>query len=289
MTSARSTLASSTEASQERVSGNAQNPPQNESVSTPTSALAQELKDAVIELNGEWDEQWEAVLELAPHLLAAYVDFAGVPHRKRQLDSKTRELVYLAVDAAVTHMYAPGVRRHIRRALDLGATAGEIAEVIELTTPIGIHAMNIGVPLLSEVLEERGLSCTPRVLDVCQRELKERFTARRGYWNSFWDEILELDPEMFEAYIEFSSVSWQHGYLEPKVKEFIYTAYDCASTHLYAKGLKVHMENALDYGATAGELLEVMEIAATMGMQSALQAMPVLREELHPGRGDSRS
>ncbi|MDT0443462.1 carboxymuconolactone decarboxylase family protein [Streptomyces johnsoniae] len=244
------------------------------------SPSPQELRRAVIEMHGAWDEQWEAVLEFAPHLLAAYVRLAGVPHRKGHLDGKTRELVYLAVDAAVTHLHAPGVRQHIRRALDLGATPGEITEVIELTTPVGIHAMNIGVPLLAEVLEERGLRDGPGEPDPHQQELKERFTASRGYWNPFWDEILELDPEMFEAYTDFSSVSWQHGSLEPKVKEFIYTAFDCAATHLYAKGIKVHLQNALCYGATAGELLEVMEIAATMGIQSALQAFPVLRQEL---------
>lgn len=241
---------------------------------------AQELRNAVIELHGAWDEQWEAVLELAPKLLAAYVRLAGVPHRRRHLDSKTRELIYLAIDVAVTHLHAPGVRRHIRRALDLGVTPGEITEVIELTTPVGIHAMNIGVPLLAQVLDERGLSRGPDDLDAYQRGLKEQFTASRGYWHAFWDEILALDPEMFEAYTDFSSIPWRHGSLEPKVKEFIYAAFDCASTHLYTGGLKVHIQNALNHGATVGELLEVMEIAATMGMQSALHALPVLRKEI---------
>ncbi|MEU1518345.1 carboxymuconolactone decarboxylase family protein [Streptomyces sp. NPDC005811] len=247
-------------------------------MSTPTQDTLR-LREAVVELHGAWDEQWQAVLELAPHLLAAYVRLAGVPQRKGHLDPKTRELIYLAVDAAATHMYAPGVRRHIRRALELGAAPGEITEVVELTTTLGIHAMNIGVPLLAELLQERGLRDGPAELDAHQQELKERFTENRGYWHEFWDEILELDPEMFEAYTDFSSVSWEHGSLEPKVREFVYTAFDCASTHLYVKGWKLHMDNALGYGATVGELLEVMEIAAVMGMQSALQALPVLREE----------
>jgi alkylhydroperoxidase/carboxymuconolactone decarboxylase family protein YurZ len=242
--------------------------------------LEQQLREAVVEIHGEWSEDWQAVLDLSPALLSAYVRLAGVPHTQGHLDPKTRELVYLAVDAAATHLYAPGVRRHIRRALELGATTGEIVEVIELTTTVGIHAMNIGVPILAELLEERGLRDGPAELSEYQRNLKARFTANRGYWHEFWDEILELDPEMFDAYTDFSSVSWATGSLEPKVKEFVYTAFDCASTHLYVKGWKAHMDNALGYGATPEELLEVMEIASVMGMQSALQALPVLREEL---------
>lgn len=246
----------------------------------PQIPSEQSLKDAVVEIHGAWSEDWQAVLELAPHLLAAYVRLAGVPHTKRHLDAKTRELIYLAVDVAATHLHAPGVRQHIRRALDLGATPAEIVEVVELTSTVGIHAMNIGVPILAELLQERGLRTGPGELDDYQRELQQRFTDKRGYWHEFWDEILELDPEMFGAYTDFSSVSWDTGSLEPKVKEFIYTAFDCAATHLYVKGWRAHMDNALGYGATAEELLEVMEIASVMGMQSALMAMPLLREEL---------
>ena len=75
----------------------------------------------------------------------------------------------------------------------------------------------------------------------------------------FWDEMLELDPELFPAYTEFSSVPWRSGTLPPKLKEFVYIAFDTAATHLYVKGLKLHIENALGYGATPQEILEVME------------------------------
>jgi len=38
--------------------------------------------------------------------------------------------------------------------------------------------------------------------------LKDDFTAKRGYWHTFWEDFLALDPEFFEAYTEFSSVPW---------------------------------------------------------------------------------
>ena len=65
--------------------------------------------------------------------------------------------------------------------------------------------------------------------------------------------MLELDPELFAAYTEFSSVPWRSGTLSPKVKEFVYIAFDTAATHLYVKGLKLHIENAIGYGATPQE------------------------------------
>ena len=59
------------------------------------------------------------------------------------LDAKTVEFIAIAVDASCTHMYAPGVRRHIRKALELGATKEEIAAVLQLTSVLGIHTMSL--------------------------------------------------------------------------------------------------------------------------------------------------
>lgn len=240
----------------------------------------QELKDEFIRVRGTWGEPWQGILELDPEFLQAYLDFSAVPWRKNHLDDKVKEFIYIAIDAAATHLYLPGVRQHIRAALRLGATPQEIMEVLELSSTLGIHAMNIGVPILVEVLEEKGLRTGPAPLTEQQEKIKAEFTKNRGYWHSFWDEMLELDPEIFTAYTEFSSVPWRTGTLEPKVKEFIYIAFDTAATHLYVKGLKLHIENAIGYGATAQEILEIMEIASVIGIHAATSAVPILLEEL---------
>jgi alkylhydroperoxidase/carboxymuconolactone decarboxylase family protein YurZ len=243
------------------------------------TARQEEIKREFIRVRGTWSDTWEGVLRLDPEFLQAYLDFSAVPWRKNHLDDKVKELVYIAVDANATHMYLPGVRQHIKAALKLGATPREIMEVLELSATLGIHAMNVGVPILVEVLEEKGLRAGPAPLTEYQERLKAEFTKTRGYWHAFWDEILELDPELFDAYTEFSSVPWRSGTLEPKVKELIYIAFDTAATHLYVKGLKLHIENAIGYGATAQEILEVMEIASVLGIHAVTAAVPILIEE----------
>lgn len=240
----------------------------------------EQLKAKFIEVRGTWGPVWESILKLDPEFFAAYLKLSAVPWRKNHLDPKTKEFIYIAVNAAATHLYEPGIRQHIKAALSHGATPQEIMEVIELTSTLGIHAMNIGVPLLVEVLKEAGLRDEPAELTEHQEQLKAEFIRNRGYWHEFWNEMLELDPEMFEAYLEFSSVPWKSGVLEPKVKEFIYIAFDTAATHLYVPGLKLHMKNAVGYGATAGEILEVMEIASVIGIHAATTAVPILLEEL---------
>ncbi len=113
-----------------------------------------------------------------------------------------------------------------------------------------------------------------------QQQLKQDFVEARGYWNPFWDGLLTLDPNFFEAYLNFSSVPWRTGVLEPKVKELIYTAIDAATTHLYEPGLRVHIRNALRYGATKEEIMEVLELVSVLGIHSCILGVPVLLEEL---------
>ncbi|MGH3343158.1 MAG: carboxymuconolactone decarboxylase family protein [Carbonactinosporaceae bacterium] len=238
-----------------------------------------EVKDRFVQVRGTWGPAWDAMLRLDPEFLAAYLEFSAVPLRKQHLDPVVREFIYVAADAAATHMFTPGTRAHMRAALELGATEKQLMEVLELTSTLGIHAANIGVPLLLEVMEEQGLRSGAPSLDKQRQQLKEQFTQTRGYWHSFWDGLLELDPELFEAYTNFSAVPWRTGVLEPWVKELIYCAFDAAATHLYVPGLKVHMHNTLRLGATPEQVMEVLEIVSVIGIHAAMEAAPVLLEE----------
>ena len=99
-------------------------------------------------------------------------------------------------------------------------------------------------------------------LDARRQKLKDEFIAARGYWSELWDGVLELSPDFFAAYSEFSSVPWRHGTLPPKIKELIYVAIDASTTHLYNPGTRVHIANALKQGATRDEVMEVLEIVS---------------------------
>jgi alkylhydroperoxidase/carboxymuconolactone decarboxylase family protein YurZ len=238
----------------------------------------QRLRDGFIDERGFWNEALGQLLDADPEFFAAYAELSGVPWRHGPLDPKVKHFILLAMDAAATHMYAPGCREHIRNALTLGATAEELMEVLELTSTLGIHACNTGVPILMEELEAVGRRPS-RELSERQERIKADFERHRGYWNSFWDDVLVLDPDFFEAYTQFSSVPWKSGPLEPKVKELIYTAFDVAATHLFEPGLRVHIRNALGYGATREEIMEVFELVSGIGVQACALGIPILLEE----------
>ena len=103
--------------------------------------------------SGNWNPDWEPFAKLDPAWTEKVIAMAIAPAVAGALDAKTIELIGIALDAACTHMYAPGVRRHIRRALKAGATKQEITAVLQLATLQGLHSMCLGAPILLEELE----------------------------------------------------------------------------------------------------------------------------------------
>ncbi len=103
--------------------------------------------------SGDWNPLWDDFRKVAPDFLEAYLALRSVPFRNGPLPAKYKELILIAINVATTHLHAPGVRRHIRNALQQEASREEIVEAIELTTVLGIHGFNLGIPILLEECE----------------------------------------------------------------------------------------------------------------------------------------
>lgn len=119
------------------------------------SASSTPLSDAH-QARGDWNPLWDQLKTLDPVFLEAYLALRSVPIQNGPLPPKFKELVLVAVNAATTHLYAPGVRRHMQNAIAHGATAEELLDVVQLSTLIGIHACNLAVPILVEELARAG-------------------------------------------------------------------------------------------------------------------------------------
>lgn len=115
---------------------------------TQTTAQPETPISDALHTNGYWNPNWDPIAEVDKVWMEKFLNM-GL-HGKHVLDPKTYELIAIAVDASCTHMYAPGVRTHIRKALELGVTFEEIAAVLQLTSVLGIHTMSMGAPILLE-------------------------------------------------------------------------------------------------------------------------------------------
>ncbi|ARK29722.1 carboxymuconolactone decarboxylase family protein [Halalkalibacter krulwichiae] len=237
------------------------------------------LKEKFIRERGYWAEFWDYLLELNSDFFKAYLEFSSVPWRHGVLEPKVKELIYIAIDVATTHLYEPGTKVHMQNAIKYGATKEEIMEVFELTSVLGIHSCTVGVPILVDELREKGVEISEELTEK-QKKLKEQFINERGYWSELWDQLLVLNDRYFEAYLNLSAVPWKKGTIDPKIKEFIYIAINASTTHLYEPGIRIHIKNALNLGATKDEIMEVFQLISVLGIHTCTEGVPLLVEEL---------
>ena len=102
---------------------------------------------------GHWNSAWDGFFALDPAWTEAIIAASLPVYTSGIFTPKLAELLSIAVDASITHMYAPGTRRHIQSALKLGATVEEIMEVLKICVAAGMQASNLGVPILAEELQ----------------------------------------------------------------------------------------------------------------------------------------
>lgn len=107
---------------------------------------------------GQWNQAWDQAAAFDADWMEKFVDMGTHAARKGIIDPKTYEFIAIAVDASCTHLYSPGVKRHIAAALDLGATPEEIMAVLQLVAVLGIHSVALGTPHLVDEMKARGMT-----------------------------------------------------------------------------------------------------------------------------------
>jgi len=215
----------------------------------------------------EWDATW------VDQCLAMSV----APWTGGVLPRKDVELISLAVNAACTNLSEGGTRRHIRGALEAGATREEILMILKIGSLLSIHTASLGAPILLEEAKAAGVKLAPKgpaATPVCDK------MKAAGQWNTGWDGFFEVDPAWTEAIIAASLPVYSSGILSPKLAEFLSIAVDASITHMYAPGTRRHIQSALKLGATMEEIMEVLKICVSQGMQASNLGVPILAEEL---------
>lgn len=114
----------------------------------------QKLKAEFIEKRGFWTDFWEGVLSLSPDFFTSYLRMSSLPWATGALSPKVKEFIYIAINAATTHLYVDGLAVHIRNCFNHGATVDEIMEVLEIISTIGVYSCTVGLPILEELSRE---------------------------------------------------------------------------------------------------------------------------------------
>jgi alkylhydroperoxidase/carboxymuconolactone decarboxylase family protein YurZ len=241
----------------------------------PTSALSPPVEGAS---TGPWETAALAKFrEWDPVFVDQCVKMSNSPWTGGILPRKDVELISLAVNSACTNLNAEGTRRHIRGALDAGATRDEILMILKIGSLLSIHTASLGAPILLEEAKAAGVQPTRK--DAVATPVCDKMKAA-GQWNAAWDGFYEMDPAWTEAIIAASLPVYTSGVFTPRMAELLSIAVDASITHMYAPGTRRHIQAALKLGVKPEEIMEVLKICVAQGMQASNLGVPILVEEL---------
>jgi alkylhydroperoxidase/carboxymuconolactone decarboxylase family protein YurZ len=214
----------------------------------------------------EWDPVWAE----------SYLKMITNPWKNGVLDVKTIELICIGLNAACTNLQPDGTRRHIRAALEVGATRDEILMILKMASVMSIHSCSLGAPILLEEAKAAGVGPIAKQATTPACDQMKAI----GQWNTAWEPFYELDPLWTDQFMATGIGIYASQLFSPKLVELLSVAFDASITHLYAPGTRRHIRAALKLGATMEEIMEVLKVCVAFGIESCYLGIPILDEEL---------
>ena len=116
--------------------------------------LSDEQKDikALFVQDGKdfWTDGLDEALKLDPEGAKAFGNWNRAALSNECLSQKDKELLWIALYASPTTCYVPGIKEHMKKAMDLGASHEEIISVLELISVIAVHSLTVSAPILKK-------------------------------------------------------------------------------------------------------------------------------------------
>ena len=226
---------------------------------------------------GPWDTALGTLRAWDPAWAESCATMTTNPWTSGILPRKFIELVGVGLNAACTNLNPDGTRRHIRAALEAGATREEILFVLKCASVMSIHSCSLGAPILLEEAKAAGKQAAPKPAAATPSCDKMKAI---GQWNVAWDPFYQLDPVWTDEFMATAAGIYGSGVMPAKEVELLSIAFDASYTHMYAPGTRRHIHNALQAGATMEEIMEVLKLCVVQGVQACNLGVPILAEEL---------
>lgn len=218
----------------------------------------------------------DEMLAFEPVWVEQYLKASLNPWESGILPLKFIELICVGLSAACTNMQESATRRHIKAALHAGATRDELSMVLKMGAVMSIHSVSLGAPILLEEAEAAGVSPLEKSVSTPACDKMREI----GQWNKAWDPFFNLDPLWTDQFMQCGVGIYSAGLMPSKQVELLSVAFDASITHMYAPGTRRHIKAALAAGATVEEVMEVLKVCVSFGLEAFAQGSRVLAEEL---------
>jgi alkylhydroperoxidase/carboxymuconolactone decarboxylase family protein YurZ len=189
---------------------------------------------------GPWDPSLEQLREWDPPWAETCVKMTTNPWIKGVLPRKTVELICVALNAACTNLNPDGTRRHIRAALEAGASRHEILMILKMASVMSIHSCSLGTPILREEAKAAGVQSVAHPKNAEPTPACDKMRAL-GQWNQAWEPFYELDPVWTDQFMTTGIGIYVSGLMTPKLIELLSIAFEASlHPHVFARHAPPH-------------------------------------------------
>lgn len=226
-----------------------------------------ELDTAAVEAlyrqeRGYW-RPWNAqLLARRPAFLQAYAHYAGYPARSGGLSERMVELVYVALDASASHLFASGLKLHMQKALACGASDDDLLDVLTLVCLQGAGATAAALDAVAQVYgllpgaETRGEDLPP----------------------DLWARLQAIDPAYFEHLQTLASTAESGQGLSAGERCLITIALHACFTASQPEALRAALQQARSLGVARDAVVQVIQMGAHLAVHGTALGITVLAE-----------
>ncbi|MBX3530322.1 MAG: carboxymuconolactone decarboxylase family protein [Rhizobiaceae bacterium] len=242
-----------------------------------------EMRTRVLKLRGYIGPFQEAMIELDPDWVERYLAFVCAPNDSGRISMRLTQLIYVAIDAAPSHLYPKGIGTHAELAMKLGATPEQVIETLEIAASLTELTPATALPILAEELAARGQPLKGSASDA----LAAKFAPVSSEPPAWLMAAADLVPRCAEALVDMIAHPWRGGTLPPKERALIALACHASPAVLNADGIRRHVREALTLGADGEEIAETIYLASGIGIHSLAVGAPILTEVLSRRTADA--
>ena len=220
---------------------------------------------------------WDQLQRFSPETLDRLSHRIDVATKRKALDAKTRQLIYLGVDALVTHLYVEGLELHIENALKSGASIEEIVETLQVASTVSSEGYGTMIAVLGDEFDRRGLYWPADGTSV--EEVDSFRTKCRGASRAcpeWMDLALKSCPDSAIAHLDCCYSPRTQSKLGAKLTGLIGAALASSPPIADGRATRRYVELALDNDATPAEVVEAVHLTSGLGAHAYSVGMPAL-------------
>lgn len=215
---------------------------------TPTDMDRNAIKAEFQRERGYWRPWNETLLREQPDFLLAYARYAGHPSRTGPLSTRMVELIYVALDASSSHLFESGLRIHMQKAKDAGASHQDIFDVLHLVA-------------------EQGLACVVQSIQVLAEETGDGAPQHpRSAAEHAWDWLSRHDPAYAELTRAFCQTCNSREGLPPSERWLVQIALHACFTAFNPVALRSCIRQGLEHGLTTAQMLQAIQLGAHLSV-----------------------